>query len=440
MRTKATRLLEAADGGSTDQAPRRARTATRPARPRSSHFFASRLTLGIPSSRPGITALEGGGWLGQSTQRRGHDTRVAALLLRQHGDEAKFGGALGADELFEPRRGARHDQRRLIEGQDLAKGVIAAHRDDTGSARHERFEPGIEGNGVDVRQPRGSGRKSRPLLGQHERAEDNQRRKRQFAIVLIGRQHQIDEHIAVAATARGDQQKLILDELLQVRRHRQIGRGALQIAGIDHTPANAGRHREPGERVADLRQAINPDLVVVFGQRRDRILALPFALERFGIVHHVAQPKDHRRPPALHQLQCVAHLAAQPQGLLVDDQQVGVENIGGMADDRRAHRQRLLDVDMEAERDVLAVAQLDDAGYAHKINTGTKIEAADDRRPRQDQDGQRGIRLDQRMGNRAAAAQMTEAKTVVAVNQHTPLMTPTGHLRPLAHACGSTIA
>jgi hypothetical protein len=28
----------------------------------------------------------------------------------------------------------------------------------------------------------------------------------------------------------------------------------------------------------------------------------------------------------------------------------------------------------------------------------------------------------------------------VAVNQHTLLMTPTGHLRPLAHACGSTIA
>ena len=95
---------------------------------------------------------------------------------------------------------------------------------------------------------------------------------------------------------------------------------------------------------------------------------------------------------------------------------------------------------MEAERDILAVAQLDDAGYAHKVNTGTKIEAADDRRTRQDQDGQRGIRLDQRMGYRAAAAQMAETKTVVAVNQHTPLMTPTGHLRPLAHACGLTIA
>ena len=74
-------------------------------------------------------------------------------------------------------------------------------------------------------------------------------------------------------------------------------------------------------------------------------------------------------PRAAQQVERRAHLAAQSERFLVDDQDVGIEDVGGMADDRGAHRQRLLDVDMQVERDILAVSQLDYAGNAHKIDT-----------------------------------------------------------------------
>jgi hypothetical protein len=112
------------------------------------------------------------------------------------------------------------------------------------------------------------------------------------------------------------------------------------------------------------------------------MLALPLGFERTGIVHHIAQPEDERRAARPQQVERGPHLAVQPERFLVDDQDVGIEDVGGMADDRGAHRQRFLDVDMEVERDILAVAQLDYAGNPHKIHTRTKIEAADDRRSR----------------------------------------------------------
>src|SRR4029077_16844469 len=100
------------------------------------------------------------------------------------------------------------------------------------------------------------------------------------------------------------------------------------------------------------------------------------------IVHYIAQSENERRAPRPQQVERGPHLAVQPERFLVDDENVRVEDVGGMADDRGAHRERLLDVDMQVERDILAVAQLDYAGNAHKINTRTEIKAADDRRSR----------------------------------------------------------
>lgn len=37
----------------------------------------------------------------------------------QHVDQAEFGGAGGADQLFFARHDARDDQRRLVEGEDV---------------------------------------------------------------------------------------------------------------------------------------------------------------------------------------------------------------------------------------------------------------------------------------------------------------------------------
>jgi hypothetical protein len=117
-------------------------------------------------------------------------------------------------------------------------------------------------------------------------------------------------------------------------------------------------------------------------QRRDGVLARPFAFERARIVHYVAQTEDQRGPAPAQQVKGGTHLAAQAERLLVNDQDVGVEDLGRVANNRGAHRQRLFDIDMQAERDILAVAQLDNARYAHEIDARAEIEAADDRRAR----------------------------------------------------------
>jgi hypothetical protein len=63
--------------------------------------------------------------------------------------------------------------------------------------------------------------------------------------------------------------------------------------------------------------------------------------------------------------------------LFVDDKNIRIEGFRRMLDNRSAHGQRLLRIDMQAERGVFAIAQLDNAGNTNEIHTGLKIEAPD---------------------------------------------------------------
>src|SRR3546814_10534982 len=72
------------------------------------------------------------------------------------------------------------------------------------------------------------------------------------------------------------------------------------------------------------------------------------------------------------------HLAAQAARLLVADEAVGVEGLRGVLDDRGAHRHRLLAVDMQRQRGVVAVAQLDHPRHPHEVHWGAEAERSDD--------------------------------------------------------------
>ena len=171
------------------------------------------------------------------------------------------------------------------------------------------------------------------------------------------------------------------------------------------------------QRIEDLRQAVDPDLVIQIVQRREHVLAPPLAEQAARLVHDVAQAEHEARAALLQHQQGLAHLAAQAERLLVDQEQVRVEDVGGVADDRAAHRERLLEVEVQLERRVFAVAQLDHARHAHEVDPGFEIEAADDRRPRQDQHREIGERVDQMMRDRPATPQVPEPEAVVAVDQ-----------------------
>src|SRR5690349_21865350 len=77
---------------------------------------------------------------------------------------------------------------------------------------------------------------------------------------------------------------------------------------------------------------------------------------------------------------------------------------------------------MQVERGVFTVAKLDHTGNADEVHPAAEVETADDRRARQDQDREVLVTLDQRMGDRPAAAQVAEAESVVAVNQHATVL------------------
>src|SRR5262249_16200094 len=121
--------------------------------------------------------------------------------------------------------------------------------------------------------------------------------------------------------------------------------------------------------------------------------------------------------------------------LLVADEHGGGAVRGGRPDDRGAQRERLGDVEVQVERRVLAVAQLDHARDAHEIDARAEVEAADDRRAGEDQDRELLEAVDERVREGAAAAEVAEAERVVAVDEYAAVRTPAPH-RPLPQLIG----
>ena len=206
-----------------------------------------------------------------------------------------------------------------------------------------------------------------------------------------------------------------------------LRQAALQEADELHLGAHIGRHVEPGQRVVEFRRAVDPDHVVELADLAHDVVALPFGIEQIRRVHDFAQPEDQRRAARLEIGQRLLDLAAQAHRLLVDDEDVGLEGLGRVPDDRLPHLQRLMQVDMALHRRVFAVAQLDDARDLHEVDTRPVVERAGDRRAGDDQHVEAAEILDQRMRDRPAAAQMSEPERVVAVHQDSSVFEPPQH-------------
>jgi hypothetical protein len=254
----------------------------------------------------------------------------------------------------------------------------------------------------------------------HERPERDHRTIGNVRVGLVGRQHPVDQVDAVGATARRHQDEGAVDLLHLVRRVGVQRHLAAQVAGVDRLMAHRRRHIDAGQRLVDLRQAVDPDLVVEVDQRRHDMLALPFGRQHGRIVHDIAQPEHQGRAAVLEQPQRRADLAAQAERLLVDDKEVGPVDIGGIADDAGAHLERVFDADPKVGRVVFAgVDLLDHARDAHEIDARVELVGADHGRARDDQHRHGRVGLDDGIGNGAAAAYMAETEGIVAVDQHT---------------------
>ena len=135
----------------------------------------------------------------------GHHPGWPPLVRIEHPDQTQLLRLGSPDRLLHPRPGARHDDGRFVERQDLAEGVVAAHSDHARGAGDEGFHLIIEGDRLDIRQHLDPIPECLLLLGLHEGAEDNQRPIGLPRVGFIGADHPIDQGVAVAAAAGRDQ-------------------------------------------------------------------------------------------------------------------------------------------------------------------------------------------------------------------------------------------
>ena len=234
--------------------------------------------------------------------------------------------------------------------------------------------------------------------------------------MLVGAKHPVEHRHAVVAAAHRHQHVWVAVH----RRFRgfQMRHRTPQIAGVDHLCAHRCRTCHALQRIREIGESVDPDVVVEVLEGRQNLFALPLAQEQARLVHDVAEPQDERGAARLEHLQRLHHLALESQRLLVHEKEIGTEALRRLVDDRRANRHRLVEIDVQSERLVFAVVQLDDTGNAHEIDARQEIEAADDRRARKNQDRDPLVSVDDRVGDRPAAAQVPEAEAVVAVNQY----------------------
>ena len=170
--------------------PRRRRASAGPRWGWASCLATRRRTLPRPSSRPGTTTSLGrpccGSWRSAvamacgSRPRRHRASRPgralrAARVRMNCSSRGRVRGTMSA---------------RLSKRQDLAEGVVAAHRDHAGGALHQGAEIVGEGERADVAELRRALLEGLARSGRHERPEHDHRAVGHVRIVLVGRSTQ----------------------------------------------------------------------------------------------------------------------------------------------------------------------------------------------------------------------------------------------------------
>ena len=344
-------------------------------------------------------------------------------------------GGPGPEELLGARRHARHDQAPLLERQDLAERVVAAEAHHARCLLDEVLEVLVKLERGDAREPRRAPLERGALPSRQERPVHDERRPREPAVEpLVGAERGVDEQGAVpAASGRHQEEGALLDRGLDVGGQAHLGvRLAREIAREGRLGGDVGGEPVRLDRIVDLRQPVDPDLVVEALESRDHALAPPLLGERRRVVHDVAEAEDEPRSSlAAQQRQRAPHLAEQPERLLVDQEEIGPEDPRRVLDDGGPEREGLLDMEVEIQARVLAVPALDDPGHADEVDAGAEAEAPQDRRAAQDEHVELLVMRDQRVGDRPAATEMPQPERIVAVDEDPVLRLVIG-ARPVA--------
>ena len=235
---------------------------------------------------------------------------------------AGTGERAGSDGLFEARFLPRDDEGGGGGSEDLAHGVVAAHGDHGGGLADPVGQAGA-GSHHGGRGPSEGLGAGEAILGQLGAGHDD---------VFVAGGHpcagrSLDEGSSVGASA-GRGEHVGAGEPPGVWVHVGASRG--QVAGEEGTRGQGRRDLAAARGVVDARVAVDPHLVDQGHQGVGAAQPLPLAGSDGGVVEDVAQSQDDAgsRVGAAQRPKRGLELAADPQRVSVDDDQVGAEDQG----------------------------------------------------------------------------------------------------------------
>src|SRR5437764_580596 len=291
-----------------------------------------------------IEALADGGW-GAEVARQPRGERAGAERVGvQHLNQAQIAQALGANPLLRLRRDPRHDERVLLERQDLAARVVAAHGDHPVGPLDQRDRLGHEVQDADVGALLRVVAHPLALFPRHEGARHahnghvpgpvglEKRPGQRFAVVPAA--HETERDLARrqafqhgVAPGRGEVEAGPLVEISRVARlGRHVGAEPVLAHGVEHG-----------------RIAVDPYGVVEVPDGLQVGPVGPGASHRPAVVQHLAQPDHAARVAARAQaVERGGELARDAERQVVHDQHVGVEHFDGAADDAGAQGDQVL--------------------------------------------------------------------------------------------------
>ena len=260
-----------------------------------------------------------------------------------------------------------------------------------------------------------------PRLGFHEGSVDDQRMGAEGGVGLVGAQHPIHQCLAIAATASGHEDVRLIGDLGACLGW-PVRRSPAQIAGIAHTIQQRLWQAQSFKRFADLRDPVDPDLVIEAFDGFGGILAGPFDGERLDIVQNIANAQNQPRTARFQRFERPCQFVAETPGLLVHDGNVRGEGTGGCFDNAAAQADHFVDRHREVLRRIAAIGQFHHTRKAHMVDAFSKVEAPGNGGSRNNQRRETGIRFGKCRCNGPGSTQVPQPERVMAVEQRPRLI------------------
>jgi hypothetical protein len=316
---------------------------------------------------------------------------------------------------------ARYEHGASAGGEDLGGGVVAGHRDDEIGGGDELGEPGLEIPEIDARSAAGRLAQRCPVRFAHELAGHDDRPS--LGKPVERSDERFDERPAVAAAAdRGEQEPRLEAERGTERVPVAVRSSLGDVAAVGELAPDRRRQLVGLGGVENLAHAVDEHTIVVAADDVVEPVARPVLAYLGGWIDDVAQAEDGARRAMAQLAQGRQQLEACAERKVVDEQDIGLEELEGALCDAAAQRGELGDTEAERRRQRRPGAGGHDGRNAEVIAARRqRAQPVGGRRAGNEQDAGARIVLDERTHDAHAAADVAESECVVGEERVAPV-------------------